>query len=41
MVDVTGWPLMLLDVAVVALVAVLGVARVSALQRRSSTKRAL
>ncbi|WP_431874265.1 MFS transporter [Amycolatopsis sacchari] len=41
MVDVTGWPLMLLDVAIVALVAVLGVARVSALQRRSSTGRAL
>lgn len=41
MVDLTGWPLMLLDVAIVALLAVLAVARVSALQRRSSVSRAL
>ncbi|MFD4193408.1 MULTISPECIES: MFS transporter [Amycolatopsis] len=41
MVDLTGWPLMLLDVAVVALVAVLAVARVWALQRRSATDRAV
>ncbi|KAB2352291.1 MFS transporter [Actinomadura rudentiformis] len=41
MVDLTGWPLLLLDVAAVALLAVLAVARVSALQRRSSAGRAL
>jgi MFS family permease len=41
MVDLTGWPLMLLDVAIVALLAVLAVARVSALQRRSSVSRTL
>jgi hypothetical protein len=37
MVDVTGWQWMLLDVGMVALIAVLGVARVSVLQRRSNT----
>lgn len=41
MVDVTGWPLMLLDVAVVALIAVLAVVRVRVLQRRSAAERAL
>ncbi|WP_410641754.1 MFS transporter [Amycolatopsis sp. lyj-346] len=41
LVDLTGWPLLLLHVAVIALLAVLAVARVSALQRRSSTGRAL
>ena len=41
MVDLTGWPLLLLDVALVALLAVLVVARVSALQRRTSASRAL
>lgn len=41
MVDLTGWPLMLLDVAVVALVSALAVARVWALQRRSATDRAV
>jgi Na+/melibiose symporter-like transporter len=41
LVDLTGWPLLLLHVAVVALLAVLAVARVSALQRRSSAGRAL
>ncbi|MFG2004431.1 MFS transporter [Spirillospora sp. NPDC048911] len=41
MVDLTGWPLLLLDVAVVALLAVLAVARVHALQRRSTATRAL
>ncbi|MEV4319519.1 MFS transporter [Actinocrispum sp. NPDC049592] len=41
MVDLTGWSLLLLDVAVIALLAVLVVARVNALQRRSSVSRAL
>lgn len=41
MVDLTGWHLLLLNVAIVALIAVLAVARVSALQRRSSAGRAL
>lgn len=41
LVDLTGWPLLLLHVAIVALLAVLAVARVSALQRRSSAGRAL
>lgn len=36
MVDLTGWHLLLLNVAVVALVAVLAVARVSVLQRRAA-----
>lgn len=35
MVDLTGWELMLVDICVVAVLAVLAVARVSALQRRS------
>lgn len=37
MVDLTGWTFMLLDICVVAVLAVLAVARVSALQRRSGT----
>jgi MFS family permease len=41
MVDLTAWPLLLLHVAIVAVIAVLVVARVSALQRRSSSGRAL
>lgn len=41
LVDLTGWSLLLLHVAVVALVAVLAVARVGVLQRRSATGRAL
>jgi MFS family permease len=41
LVDLTGWPLLLLHVAVIALLAVLAVARVSVLQRRSSAGRAL
>ncbi|RSM43792.1 MFS transporter [Amycolatopsis balhimycina DSM 5908] len=41
LVDLTGWSLLLLHVAVVALLAVVAVARVSALQRRSSASRAL
>jgi MFS family permease len=41
LVDLTGWSLLLLHVAIVALLAVLAVARVSALQRRSSAGRAL
>ncbi|KDN22037.1 MFS transporter [Amycolatopsis rifamycinica] len=41
LVDLTGWPLLLLHVAAVALLAVLAVARVDVLQRRSATGRAL
>jgi MFS family permease len=41
MVDLTGWPLLLLDVAFLALIAVLAVVRVNALQRRSSAARVL
>lgn len=41
MVDLTGWPLLLLDVAIVAMLAVLVVARVNALQRRFSSGRVL
>ncbi|WP_206795762.1 MFS transporter [Amycolatopsis sp. MtRt-6] len=41
LVDLTGWSLLLLHVAVVALLAILAVTRVSVLQRRSSTGRAL
>ncbi|ADJ47143.1 major facilitator transporter [Amycolatopsis mediterranei S699] len=41
LVDLTGWPLLLLHVAIVALLAVLAVGRVSARQRRSSAGRAL
>ncbi|MEU0533902.1 MFS transporter [Amycolatopsis tolypomycina] len=41
LVDLTGWGLLLLHVAAVALLAVLAVARVGALQRRSATGRAL
>ncbi|MEU4519169.1 MFS transporter [Amycolatopsis sp. NPDC024027] len=41
LVDLTGWSLLLLHVAIVALLAVLAVARVGALQRRSSAGRAL
>ncbi|GAB3158265.1 MFS transporter [Amycolatopsis stemonae] len=41
MVDVTGWPFMLLDVGVVTLLAVLAVARVAVLQRRRGDGRAL
>jgi MFS family permease len=41
MVDLTGWSLLLLDAAIVALLAVLVVARVSAVQRRSSSGRVL
>jgi MFS family permease len=41
LVDLTGWPLLLLHVAILALLAVLAVARVSALQRRSTAGRAL
>ncbi|MEV4053476.1 MFS transporter [Amycolatopsis sp. NPDC049688] len=41
LVDLTGWSLLLLHVAVVALLAVLAVVRVSVLQRRSSAGRAL
>ncbi|MFI6436566.1 MFS transporter [Streptomyces sp. NPDC050759] len=36
MVDVTGWPLMLLDIAVVASLSIVAVARISALQRRTA-----
>jgi hypothetical protein len=36
MVDVTGWRFMLLDVAIVTLLAVLAVARVAVLQARRS-----
>ncbi|OUD05074.1 MFS transporter [Streptomyces swartbergensis] len=36
MVDVTGWPLMLLDVAVVAALSIVVVVRISALQRRTA-----
>lgn len=36
MVDVTGWPLMLLDIAVVAALAIIVVVRISALQRRTA-----
>ncbi|MER5218132.1 MFS transporter [Streptomyces sp. NPDC002838] len=36
MVDVTGWPLMLLDIAVVASLSIVVVARISALQRRTA-----
>ncbi|SEC61674.1 Na+/melibiose symporter [Amycolatopsis tolypomycina] len=41
LVDLTGWGLLLLHVAAVALLAVLAVARVGALQRRCATGRAL
>jgi MFS family permease len=41
LVDLTGWSLLLLHVAIVALLAVLAVARAGALQRRSSAGRAL
>lgn len=41
MVDLTSWSLLLLNVAIIALLAVLVVMRVSALQRRSSVSRAL
>jgi MFS family permease len=41
MVDLTTWPLLLIHVAIIAVVAVLVVARVSALQRRSSSGRVL
>jgi MFS family permease len=41
MVDLTGWSLLLVHVAIIALVAVLAVTRVSALQRRSSSGRVL
>jgi MFS family permease len=41
LVDVTGWPLLPLHVAVVGLLAVLAVARISVLQRRSAKGRAL
>lgn len=36
MVDVTGWPLMLLDIAVVASLSIIVVAKISALQRRTA-----
>jgi MFS family permease len=36
MVDVTGWPLMLLDIAVVAALSITVVVRISALQRRTA-----
>ncbi|MFJ8463748.1 MFS transporter [Streptomyces swartbergensis] len=36
MVDVTGWPLMLLDIAVVASLSIVVVARISATQRRTA-----
>jgi MFS family permease len=41
LVDLTGWGLLLLHVAVIALLAVVAVARVSVLQRRSPAGRAL
>ncbi|CAM3353659.1 MFS transporter [Kibdelosporangium persicum] len=41
MVDLTSWSLLLLNVAIVAMLAVLVVARVSALQRRSPSDRVL
>jgi MFS family permease len=41
LVDLTGWPLLLLHVAGVALLAVAAVARVNALQRKSPAGRAL
>ncbi|OXM63285.1 MFS transporter [Amycolatopsis vastitatis] len=41
LVDLTGWPLLPLHVAIVGLLAVLAVARISAVQRRSSAGRAL
>ncbi|HET6704478.1 MFS transporter [Amycolatopsis sp.] len=41
LVDLTGWSLLLLHVAVVALLAILAVTRVSVLQRRSPASRAL
>ncbi|MFD6447351.1 MFS transporter [Promicromonospora sp. NPDC060204] len=41
MVDLTGWTLMLVDVAVVAVLGVLAVARVEALQRRADTAKAV
>ncbi|MEV0831405.1 hypothetical protein [Nonomuraea rubra] len=41
MVDLTSWSLLMIHVAIIAVVAVLTVARVSALQRRSSSGRAL
>ncbi|MGW3346278.1 MFS transporter [Nonomuraea rubra] len=41
MVDLTSWSLLMVHVAIIAVVAVLTVARVSALQRRSSSGRAL
>lgn len=36
MVDVTGWPLMLLDIAIVAALSIIVVVRISALQRRTA-----
>lgn len=41
MVDVTGWPFMLLDVGIVTVLAVLAIARVAVLQRRHGGGRAL
>ncbi|TMR98470.1 MFS transporter [Nonomuraea basaltis] len=41
MVDLTSWSLLLIHVAIIAVIAVLTVARVSALQRRSSSGRVL
>jgi MFS family permease len=41
MVDLTNWSLLLIHVAIIAVIAVLVVARVSALQRRSSSGRVL
>ncbi|MEU5263728.1 MFS transporter [Amycolatopsis sp. NPDC021455] len=41
MVDLTGWPLLPLHVAIVGLLAVLAVSRISARQRRSASGRAL
>ncbi|MFI2363713.1 MFS transporter [Promicromonospora sp. NPDC019610] len=41
MVDLTGWTLMLVDVAVVAVLGVLAVARVEALQRRADLTKAV
>ncbi|MEV4578030.1 MFS transporter [Nonomuraea jabiensis] len=41
MVDLTSWSLLLVHVSIIAVIAILTVARVSALQRRSSSGRAL
>ncbi|MEV4012218.1 MFS transporter [Nonomuraea angiospora] len=41
MVDLTSWSLLLIHVSIIAVIAILTVARVSALQRRSSSGRAL